>query len=195
MKKKSLSVLRVVSCPLLAAALFFVFPDCAAANPGDPVPREVAASFRAAGLPVQTKSAAPVDFSLPLTNGRVQKLSELKGKVVFLNFWATWCGPCRSEMPSMETLYRRFKDSGLEILAVNCAEEAGDVKAFMENYKLSFPTALDESGAVSRQYGIRAIPATYILDREGGIILKVTGSLDWDTPKIVAAFEELLKTR
>jgi peroxiredoxin len=195
MMKKNLSVLRPVFGLSLMSALFFVFPDCAAANPGDPVPRQVAAAFRAAGLPVQAKSAAPLDFSLPLAGGGTQKLSELKGKVVFLNFWATWCGPCTSEMPSMEALYRRFRDSGLEILAVNCAEEAGDVRAFMEDYKLTFPAALDEPGKVSRQYGIRAIPATYILGRDGGIILKVTGSLDWNTPEIIAAFEELLKTR
>ncbi|MDR1419414.1 MAG: TlpA family protein disulfide reductase [Treponema sp.] len=175
-----------------ALALFCAFSWPAAAAPGGPVPREVAASFREAGLRTAARTASPVDFTLPVLAGGKQRLSDLKGKVVFLNFWATWCGPCRSEMPSMEALYRRFRDSGLEVLAVNCAENRRDVVDFMKNNGLSFPAVLDESGEASGRYGIRAIPTTYILNRDGEIILKVTGSMDWNTPKIIAAFETLL---
>ena len=124
----------------------------------------------------------------------LQSLSALKGKVVFLNFWATWCGPCRDEMPSVEILYKRFKDKGLEILAVNCQENQEDVLAFMANYGLTFPALLDEDGRVSGAYGIQAIPTTFLINRDGRIILRLVGSINWDTEKIHAAIESLLNS-
>jgi thiol-disulfide isomerase/thioredoxin len=177
---------------LLVPVLLCAFSLPVKAAPGERVSGEIAASFREAGLKTAARKMASVDFTLPVLNGGEKRLSDLKGKVVFLNFWTTWCGPCRSEMPSMETLYRQLKDSGLEILAVNCAENRREVADFMKTGGLSFPAALDESGEVSGRYGIRAIPTTYILDRDGEIILKVTGSMEWDTPKIIAAFRTLL---
>jgi thiol-disulfide isomerase/thioredoxin len=177
---------------LLFLIAFGIMPQAAHS---DPVAAEVAKAFTDAGLPVLKDSVRPIDFTLPLLEGGAdQKLSALKGKVVFLNFWATWCGPCRTEMPSMETLYNRYKDRGLEILAVNCQEQQRDVAAFMKNNGLSFPAALDRSGEVSMRYGVRAIPATYIIGRDGKIISRITGSLLWDDPKIFAAFEILLNS-
>jgi thiol-disulfide isomerase/thioredoxin len=178
---------------LLAFVLTILFPCFLTAAPGGAVSLDVQKSFKDAGLPVQSRRISPIDFTLPLLNTGSQKLSALKGKVVFLNFWATWCGPCRLEMPSMENLYSRFKDQGLEILAVNSGEGRNDVASFMKSNKLNFPAALDESGAISRQYGVQAIPTTFIIDREGEIISRVVGSLDWNNPKIIAAFEMLLK--
>jgi thiol-disulfide isomerase/thioredoxin len=180
----------VILFALIGAAVF-INPAPAAA---DPVPAAVVKAFTDAGLPVSKDKVDPIDFTLPLLGGTNQKLSDLKGKVVFLNFWATWCPPCRQEMPSMETLYQRFKGQGLEVLAVDCQEEARDVSAFMRRNKLSFPAALDASGMVSGYYGIEAIPTTYIIDRSGKIILKVVGSLNWNNQKIIAAFEVLLKS-
>jgi peroxiredoxin len=92
----------------------------------------------------------------------------------------------------MEALHRRFKDRGLEILAVNYAESQGDVAAFMSTNKLSFPTAVDISGKINAVYGITAIPTTYIIDRNGAIISRIVGSLNWNTPKVLAAFDTLL---
>jgi thiol-disulfide isomerase/thioredoxin len=174
---------------LIALIALIMMPEYAAA-----VPAPVVKAFADAGLPVTGEKLDPIDFTLPLLSGANQKLSDLKGKVVFLNFWATWCPPCRQEMPAMETLYRRFKSQGFEILAVDCQEESRDVSAFMRRNGLSFPAALDTSGAVSSYYGIEAIPTTYILDRSGKIILKVVGSLNWNNPKIIAAFETLIKS-
>jgi peroxiredoxin len=94
----------------------------------------------------------------------------------------------------METLYQRFKGQGLEVLAVDCQEESRDVSAFMRRNRLTFPAALDESGEVSSDYGIEAIPTTYIIDRSGKVVLRVVGSLNWNNPKIIAAFETLLKS-
>ena len=163
------------------------------AKPDNAVSDKVISMFKAARLPVTAKAAVPVDFALPLLDGNQCKLSDFKGRVVFLNFWATWCPPCRAEMPSMEAVYRQLKDEGFEILAVNIQEDAASVAAFMKDNKLSFPVALDESGQVSAQYGIQAIPTSYIIDRRGLIVSRLTGSINWNEPKIIAALQSLLK--
>ena len=161
--------------------------------------------FTDAGLRLLSQTVSSRDFSLPIVSSAMsavaasqptetRTLSALKGKVVFLNFWATWCGPCRDEMPSMEVLYNRFKDKGLEILAVNCEEGQEDVIAFMTNYGLTFPALLDEDGKVNGAYGIQAIPTTFLIDRDGRIILRLVGSINWDTEKIHAAIESLLNS-
>jgi thiol-disulfide isomerase/thioredoxin len=159
----------------------------------------LAKAFDDAGLRLLREKVNARDFSLPVARslpgsagGAAQDLSSLKGKIVFLNFWATWCGPCRAEMPSMETLYKRHGENGLEILAVNCMEKEQEVIEFMREYGLTFPAALDEGGKVSGAYGIQAIPTSYLIDREGKIIMRFVGSIDWDTPEIHAAFESLL---
>ena len=154
---------------------------------------EVIKAFSAAGLPVLKEGVQPIDFTLPLLNGTNQKLSGLEGQVVFLNFWATWCGPCRSEMPSMETIYQKLKDRGFTILAVNLGEKAAEVSGFVREYRFTFPIALDESGGTGVQYGAQAIPTTYILDRRGLIVSRIVGSMDWDKPEIMAAFEALIE--
>ena len=157
------------------------------------VPADVIRAFRAAGIPVAAAAIAPVDFNLPLLSGTSQRLSDLKGKAVFLNFWATWCGPCRMEMPSMEAVYQRLKDQGFAILAVNVGENREQVAPFMRENKLSFPAALDESGKISGYYGVQALPTTYILNKEGFIVSRLVGSIDWNQPEIITAFETLLK--
>lgn len=177
----------------LCAACAFCALSCLPAGAQDQIPRDVAAAFSEAGIPVLKRPADPVDFSLPLLDGGTARLSAYRGKAVMLNFWATWCPPCREEMPSMEALYRRFADKGLEILAVDCAEPDADVAAFIGKAGYSFPVVLDTTGSAARSYAAQAIPATYILDRSGKIIARIVGSLHWDNPKIIAAFETLLK--
>jgi cytochrome c-type biogenesis protein len=169
--------------------------DSSAGKEARAIPPGVAAAFSAAGLPLAREGLDPVDFTLPLLEGGNQTLSALKGQVVFLNFWATWCGPCRMEMPSMEAVYRRLKDQGFTILAVNLGEKAAQVSGFMKDNKLTFPVALDESGRTGGQYGAQAIPTTYILDRRGLIISRMVGALDWNEEKIIRAFETLCNER
>jgi thiol-disulfide isomerase/thioredoxin len=154
---------------------------------------EAAAAFKNAGIPFTAGGVQPVDFTLPSLNGTNVVLSELAGKVVFLNFWATWCGPCQAEMPSMESLYQKLKDRGFVILAVNLGESNAQVSDFMRKYNLSFPTLLDRTSRVGTQYGAQAIPTTYIIDRRGLIVARMIGSINWDTPEIIAALETLLK--
>jgi peroxiredoxin len=174
----------LVSLPLL-------FPRQAEAQTR-PIPDAVTRAFARAGIPLLKKPVPFEDFSLPLIGGGKRTLSGLKGKVVFLNFWATWCPPCREEMPSMETLYRRLGEAGLEFLAVDIQENPNQVEAFIRENNLGFPVALDESGRISGIYGIRSIPATFIIDRDGLIISAAAGARKWDSPEVIAAFEALL---
>jgi thiol-disulfide isomerase/thioredoxin len=149
-------------------------------------------AFLQAKVPFLKQSLPINDFTLPLLDGKNVKLSSLKGKVVFLNFWATWCPPCRSEMPSMETLYQRYRGKGLEFLAVDVMERKEQVASFMKNFGLSFPVALDSSGNISGMYGVRGIPTTFIIDRNGRIIVASVGGREWNTPAMFNAFDLLL---
>ena len=124
--------------------------------------------------------------------GNVVQLEDFRGKVVFLNFWATWCPPCRIEMPSMEKLYNKFKDDRFTILAVDMQEDSETVKRFKESFKLSFPILLDEEGAVGAYYGVMALPATYFIDREGYLYAAALGARDWSGEDAVQLIRHLL---
>ncbi|MDR1323030.1 MAG: TlpA family protein disulfide reductase [Candidatus Margulisbacteria bacterium] len=166
------------------------------ASPNVSVTPEVRQAFVSANVPVLRKTRPAADFTVPLASGGTRNIQELSGKVVFLNFWASWCGPCEDEMPSMERLYRKFKAQGLEMLAVNYQDKPEVVRDFMAEHKLSFPAGLDASGKITtRLYGVNAFPTTYIIDRQGQIIVRVIGSMEWDTPEIMAALEVLLKQK
>jgi thiol-disulfide isomerase/thioredoxin len=171
--------------------------SCTLAAPAD-IPAAVSSAFEKAELPILNKKQTPPDFNLDILNAEnaeldnTVQLSNLKGNIVFLNFWATWCPPCRAEMPSMQALYERFGDKGLEFIAVDIMEKETDILEFLDSYKLSFPILLDSYGNVANKYGISAIPATFIIGRDGNIIAKVAGARKWDTPEMINAFEALL---
>ncbi|MGA2765600.1 MAG: TlpA disulfide reductase family protein [Spirochaetia bacterium] len=145
------------------------------------------------GLAVASKPIDPIEFELQSLPGAPVKLSSLKGKVVFLNFWATWCGPCRSEMPSMQRMYESLRADGLEILAVNLMEDAPRVKGFAKELKLTFSILLDSNGRVGAQYNARAIPTTYLVDRRGLIFARAVGARQWDTPEMLDLLRGILK--
>ena len=119
------------------------------------------------------------DFALPDLEGKQVSLQHYHGKVVFLNFWATWCIPCREEMPAMEQLHREFQPQGLAILALNLKESPDQVKAFFDQHRLSFTTLLDESGSVFRDYQVMGLPTTYLISREGQLLARGVGGRDW----------------
>jgi thiol-disulfide isomerase/thioredoxin len=146
------------------------------------------------GLQPLKEGTEIVDFELQDLSGATHRLSDFRGKVVFLNFWATWCGPCRFEMPSMEKLYQRLKEEGLEIVAVNLQEDRSSVEQFVDEYGLSFPVLLDTTGRIGATYGARSIPTTYIVDREGLVIAGTIGTREWDTEDYIRFFEKLLGT-
>jgi peroxiredoxin len=154
--------------------------------------REIDRLLRDMGVTKVPNLAPPVDFNLLDINGNKIVLSGLKGKIVFLNFWATWCSPCREEMPSMQKLYARFKDKDFAMVAVSLNEPASAVKKFFKDYNLTFTALLDSDGELMSPYGIRGIPNTFIIDRDGTIIGKAFGPRKWDDQKAIALFEHLI---
>jgi peroxiredoxin len=134
-------------------------------------------------------------FTLKDLNGKEVNLEDYRGKIVFINFWATWCLPCREEMPSMEKLYSKFKDSGFTMLAVNIREGTKKVRAFKERFGLNFPILLDSDGRVGSKYGVISIPTTYLIDREGYVIGGALGTRDWASKEAFALIDQLLRTK
>lgn len=155
---------------------------------------ETAMGKRLSSLGFQTPTAdlPAVDFSLKDLSGQEQNLSSYAGKLVFLNFWATWCGPCRAEIPSMEELYLELQNQGFVIVALNSQETDEQVADFVENVGMSFPVLLDTGGRVGAAYSIRAIPTTYIIDPQGYILGRMVGTRDWYTPEIISLVGDLL---
>ena len=131
------------------------------------------------GMPIKEGVQAP-DFTGELIDGTSIRLSELQGKPVIINFWATWCGPCVKEMPAFERLKDDFGDK-IGIIAVNCGDDAGTVKDFVEENGYTFPVVLDEEYSISMLYPTNSIPYTVVVDAEGKVTHISTGALDADT--------------
>jgi len=132
-------------------------------------------------------------FTLKDIKSGEQVLSNYKGKAVLLNFWASWCGPCRSEMPSMEILYQRMKDRNFEILAVSVDQrDTKRVLDFVSKYKLTFPILLNPEANVAIQYRVTALPTSFVIDKKGIIRAKVVGARNWSDPNLVSQIENLL---
>jgi peroxiredoxin len=130
--------------------------------------------------PIRPGQAAPL-FSLPrLDGGAPVRLSDLRGKVVLLNFWATWCKPCEDEMPAMQRLYEGLAGTDFEMLAVSLDAERAPVEAFQERLGLSFPILHDPAKAVSEAYQTYRYPESYLIDRDGRILARYIGPRDWD---------------
>lgn len=120
-------------------------------------------------------------FELLDLTGAPVNLSDFKGKIVFLNFWASWCPPCREEMPHMQSFYEKNKENGIEIVAVNLTNlDVGQqaIEQFVQDYGLTFPVLLDENGYVGMMYETMTIPTSYVLDTEGRIFQKVIGPMN-----------------
>ena len=130
-------------------------------------------------MPLKAGNKAP-DFTAELIDGSSISLSDLKGKPVIINFWATWCGPCVREMPAFERLKEDFGDE-IGIIAVNCGDDADTVKDFVDEYGYTFPVVLDEDYEVTMLYPSNSIPYTVVLDANGKITHVSTGAYDADT--------------
>ena len=137
----------------------------------------------------------PVEIQLKDVYGNTVRLSDYRGKVVFLNFWATWCRTCVIEMPAMENLHRRLKDKDFVMVAINLQESPEQVKAFFEKFKLSFTALLDSSGEVGSGFAVRALPTTFILDKQGRIIGHALGPREWDSRASIELFEYLINKK
>ena len=135
---------------------------------------------QAAGSPTGLVGKPAPDFTLLDMQGQQVSLEQFRGKVVILNFWATWCPPCREEMPSMERLYRDLKDQGLVMLAVNVEENGQQaVSQFLQRNPYSFSILLDTEAKVQNQYGVFRFPESFIIDRNGVVVEKIIGGRNW----------------
>ena len=144
--------------------------------------------------PLTVGKVAP-DFKLPDLNEKDIRLSDFRGKVVFLNFWATWCKPCREEMPSMEILYKNFEKDGLVILAISIdrVTTKKDIPPFVKALNLTFPILVDSWGQTDKRYKLMGVPETYIIDQQGILREKVIGPRDWTMLDNLQIVTQLLK--
>ncbi len=129
--------------------------------------------------PIMSRPLAP-GFKMMDMDDLSHKLSDYKGKPVIINFWATWCPPCRAELPSMNRAWKKVKDEGIEMLAINVSEDEDSIFIFTGEYPIDFTVLLDESGAEIRHWPIRGLPTTFVLDPEGRIVYQAVGSREWD---------------
>jgi peroxiredoxin len=157
---------RILSVIILLAGLAWIF-----------VSADWVGKSTAGAIPAPRQGFLAPDFSLLTTDGETFTLSELRGQAVLVNLWATWCPPCRAEMPAMQKLHAEYKDQGFTILAVNMTyqDDFLAIAPFVEEYQLSFPILLDEMGEVGRKYELRSLPSSFFIDREGFIQEVVIG--------------------
>ncbi len=134
------------------------------------------------------------DFTLAAADDDQKKLSDYRGKLVLLTFWATWCAPCRHEMPQIEALWQQYRNQGLTVLAVNVNRgNASGVTDFAHSLHLDFPILLDPDGNVRTRYEIRALPTSYFIDRDGTIMGRIIGERDWSSSAAQVMIRAFLK--
>ena len=133
-----------------------------------PLAAALLACSLAAGAATPNPAPAP-DFALPARDGGEVRLSDLRGQVVMINFWATWCGPCRQEMPLLEQLQARYEPLGFTLLGVNVEPDSALAAEFLQRVPVSFPILFDRESKVSEQFGVEAMPSTVLIDREGRV--------------------------
>jgi len=153
-------------------------------------------------LPVEVGTAAP-NFTARTLDGEEVSLEELRGEVVLLNIWATWCAPCRDEMPSMQELHEKLGPEGLRIVAVSIdappgvldpgGRRGGDVEAFVDELGLEFGIWLDPNGSVQEVYRTTGVPESFVIDRNGTIVKKVIGATLWDSDANIDLLQRLLE--
>ena len=132
------------------------------------------------------------DFELKDEEGKTHRLSSYLGKVVILNFWTSWCPPCRDEFPSMEKAWQKVKDKGIAILAVNMGEDEDAIFDFTGRYPVTFPMPMDTDGSVIKKYPVIGLPTTYIISPKGMVTHRAVGTREWEHPQLL---KQLLKMR
>jgi peroxiredoxin len=158
---------------------------------GGPLTSAHLASLKLSSYP---RATAPPEFSLSTPAGRTVSLAGLRGHVVLLNFWATWCLDCRQEMPALEALHRRFGPRGLAVVGVNAREGLTVARDYARELGLTFPLVLDADGAVMVRYGVIGLPTTFLIGRDGRAVALAVGVREWASAAAVEIVETLLAT-
>jgi cytochrome c biogenesis protein CcmG/thiol:disulfide interchange protein DsbE len=132
------------------------------------------------------------DFQLPGIDGQKVKLSDFKGQVVYVDFWATWCPPCRESFPWMESMHQRYQNLGLKIVAISLDQKSDLIKSFLKEHKAGFTILQDKEGNVAESYNVKGMPSSYLVDRKGNIRLKHAGFNDGDKAPLESQIKQLL---
>ena len=140
--------------------------------------------------PIADRPPAP-DLDLPDLEGARHRMSDYRGKVVIVNFWATWCPPCREEMPSMQRAYEQLREDGIQMLAVNVGEDEDTVFAFTADYPVEFPLLLDLDSATIQSWPVKGLPTTFVVDPQGRLAYRAIGGRAWDDPELLAPVRAL----
>jgi peroxiredoxin len=143
------------------------------------------------GFTVFPKPADLEDFSVKALDGSSTKLSSQRGKIVLLNFWATWCPPCQAEMPAIEALWKKSKDKAFTVMGISVGEAPGTVKDYIAKKGFGYPVFVDPSGEIGSLFGARSIPTTYVVDKDGKAIAGIVGGAPYDGAEAAALFSEL----
>ena len=144
--------------------------------------------------PLDRESVAP-DFALPDVDGGTHRLTDYRGRVVIVNFWATWCPPCREEMPAMEGAWEVLQDEDIMMLAIDVGEDEDTIFAFTADYPVTFPLLLDRDSNVIQQWPVRGLPTTFIVDPQGRLAYRAIGAREWDAEAVLGKIRELQEPR
>ena len=142
--------------------------------------------------PVSPRIKAPA-FSLLDIDGNKHRLKSYRGKVVIVNFWATWCPPCRLEIPSMQRAWKKLKNKNVAMLAINVGENDDTIFTFSAEYEMDFPILMDKNSSVVRSWPVSALPTTYVVDRKGRLAYRAIGDRQWDNKKLMKLILDLAK--
>ena len=137
------------------------------------------------------RSIDDLEFSLKDMDGQTHKLSDYKGKTLIINFWASWCPPCRKEMPSMERAWQKVKKDNIVMLAINVGEDEDTVFTFLGDYPVTFTILLDTTGKVTEHWPIKGLPTTYVVSPEGKLVYQAIGGREWDDDNILELIKNL----
>ena len=144
------------------------------------------------GIMPPNQEIEAIDFTVEALRGQSERLSDYRGKVIFLNFWATWCGPCRAEIGEIDLLHETLMGEDFMIMALSIQEDKKRVSKFMQSYEVDFPVYLDSDGAVANKYGVTGIPTTYIIAPDGKIVGRAIGPREWGSRESVELMRSLM---
>lgn len=155
----------------------------------------VSAAASAQTMTVMANKPTAPDFTLKDVDGKLYKLTEMRGTVVLVNFWATWCPPCRREMPSMQRAWQALRGENFSMLAINVGEDENTIFgfSFATGVELTFPILLDHDASVVKAWPVIALPTSFIIDAQGRIVYRAVGGREWDDPALLAKIRELIK--